>query len=205
VLLCPISDFALHFLYMKKLFSALAIGGMVLMGGGCAATNVVSSIIGNDKVEGRWLLAFDLPEGWVMVMEYDEPRESVVTPDENVTHDLATVIVQSTDKAIVQGGTPDTATVPVETYVTKEYASIRVDHLDARRIIPADAQDLGNGFSTSEGRYYFVSSSGEKYQFVITSDDNDLTEEIAVILSAKTVTVFTDTPAEPTAEVQTNE
>lgn len=190
---------------MKKLFSALAIGGLVLMGGGCAASNVVSSIIGDDNVEGKWRLAFDLPEGWVMVAEYDEPRENIVTPDQNVTHDLPTVLLQSTSKAIVQGGAPDAAIVPAETYVTKDYSSIRVDRLDERRIIPKDAEDLGNGFSTSEGKYYFVSSSGEKYQFVITSDDKDLTDEIAVILSATTVTVFTDTPVEATAEAQTNE
>lgn len=202
---CPFSCLALHFLYMKKLFSALAIGVMVLAGGGCAASDFVSSIVGDTNVEGKWRLAFDLPEGWVMAKEYDEPRENVVTPDQNVTHDLATVILQSTEKAIVQGGRPDAAKVSEETYVVANYSSIRVDRLDERRIIPKDAEDLGNGFSTSEGKYYFVSSSGEKYQFVITSDDKDLTDEIAVILSAKTVTVFTDAPADATAEVQTNE
>jgi hypothetical protein len=190
---------------MKNLFSALAISVFVLAGAGCAASNFVSSIVGGGNVEGPWRLAFDLPEGWVMVKEYDEPRENVVTPDQNVTHDLPTVLLQSTSKAIVQGGTPDVATVPAETYVTKEYAVIRVDRLDERRIIPKDAEDLGNGFSYAEGKYYFVSSSGEKYQFVITSDDNDLTDEKAVILSAQTVTVFTDAPADATAEVQTNE
>lgn len=190
---------------MKKLFSALAIGSMVVMGGGCAASNVISSIVGNDTVEGKWRLAFDLPDGWVMVTEYDEPRENVVTPDQGVTHDMPTVILQSTEKAIVQGSAPDAALVPVETYVTRDYSSIRVDRLDARRIIPKDAEDLGNGFSTSEGKYYYVSLSGEKYQFVITTDDKDLTDEIAVILSAEIVTVFIDVPEEAMAEVQTNE
>lgn len=190
---------------MNKLFSALALSSVVLLGGGCAASNIVSSIIGNNDVEGKWRLAFDLPEGWVMVTEYDEPRENVVIPDQNVTRDLPTVILQSTDKAIVESGTPDAAKVPAETYVVRDYASIRVDRLDTRRVIPTDGEDLGNGFSTSEGKYYYVSASGEKYQFVITSDDKDLTDEIAVILSAVTVTDFTDTPAEPTVEVQTNE
>ncbi len=202
---CSFSFSALHFVHMKKLFSALAIGVMVLAGGGCAASNFVSSIVGDANVEGKWRLAFDLPEGWVMAKEYDEPRDTVVTPDQNVTHDLATVVLQSTEKAIVEGSRPDAATVPENTYVVANYSSIRVDRLDERRIIPKDAEDLGNGFSTSEGKYYFVSPSGEKYQFVITSDDKDLSDEIAVILSAKTVTAFTDAPADATAEVQTNE
>jgi hypothetical protein len=198
-------NFQLHCFYMKKLFSALALSGVVLVGGGCAASNIVSSIVNGDAVEGKWRLAFDLPENWVMVREYDKPREEAVTPRQNVTRDLPTILLQSTDKSIVQGGTPDVEKVPAETYVTADYSIIRVDRLDERRVIPKDAEDLGNGFSTSEGKYYFVSSSGEKYQFVITSDDEDLTDEIAVILSATTVTVFTDAPAEPTAEVQTNE
>ncbi len=190
---------------MNTLVLALAMSGIVLLGGGCAASNIVSSVVGNADVEGKWRLAFDLPEGWVMVTEYNEPRESVVTPNQSVTRDLPTVILQSTEKAIVEGGTPDAAKVPAETYVVRDYSSIRVDRLDTRRIIPKDGEDLGNGFSTSEGKYYFVSASEEKYQFVITSDDNDLTDEIAVILSAVTVTDFIDAPAEPTAEVQTNE
>lgn len=190
---------------MNKLFSAVALSVIVLAGGGCAASNIVTSIIGEETVQGPWRLAFDLPEGWAMVKEYDEPTTSAIAPDPNVTRDLQTVIVQSTNKVILQGARPDVSLVSEDTYVIADYSLIRIDRLDERRVIPRDAEDLGDGFAVSEGKYYFTAESGEKFQFTITSDDNDLTDEIAVIRSAKLVTEFTDTPAAPTAEVQTNE
>ncbi len=189
---------------MKTFFSAFAVGMLVLMGGGCAASGIVSSITGNGNVEGKWRLAFELPAGWVMVGEYDAPKTDPVIPSQDVTRDAATIMLQSTEKAIVESGVPEN-TVSTETYVTSNYTFIRVDVLDARRVIPRDAENLGNGFFFAEEKYYFVTEAGEKYQFVISQNGGDDAVARAIILSAKPVTVFTDAPAEPTAEVQTNE
>lgn len=191
---------------MKQFFLAFTAIVLVLTGAGCAASNLWSSMSGSENVEGPWRLAFDLPEGWVMVKEYDEPRNEAITPSQTVSHDLETIILQSTEKAIVESGTPKDS-VSAETYVTSEYTMIRVDRLDARRVIPSNAEDLGNGFSVAEGKYYFQTSSGEKYQCVVTNNGGDENLAKTIILSAKLVTVFTDTQAAASGEngVQTNE
>jgi len=179
---------------MKNIFISLVLGVLVLAGAGCAASGMISSLSGDANVEGKWKLAFDLPEGWAMVKEYDEPRIDAVTPSQEITHDLSTVILQNTSKAIVEGGLPKD-TVSSDTYVTSAYTMIRADRLDPRRIIPKDAENLGNGFFLAEGKYYFQSSTGEKYQFVVTNNGGSEETARAIILSAKVVTVFTDVTA----------
>lgn len=173
----------------------MVLGVFVLAGAGCAASGVLSSLSGDSNVEGKWKLAFDLPEGWVMVKEYDEPRTSAVTPSQEVTNDISTIILQNTSKAIVEGGLPQDSVSP-DTYVTSAYTMIRADRLDPRRIIPKDAENLGNGFFLAEGKYYFQSSTGEKYQFVVTNNGGSEEMAKAIILSAKVVTVFTDAQTE---------
>jgi hypothetical protein len=192
---------------MKKFFLSLVVGVMIFAGAGCVGSKLTSPFSQNEEVEGVWRLAFDLPSGWVMVKEYDAPRKEAVMPSQNVTRDLPTVIVQSTAKAIVKSGMPDAA-VSNETYVTSSFAQIRVDKLDARRVIPSDAEDLGNGFSFADGKYYFLTASGEKYQFVITTNGEDDAAARSVILSAQPVTRYVDTPSAVTIEpddVTTNE
>lgn len=201
---------------MKHFFLSFVVGFLVLAGAGCAASNIFSSLSGSDVVEGKWRLAFDLPPGWVMVKEYDSPRKEAVTPSQDVTHDLATILLQSTEKAIVDHGTPG-ATVSTDTYVTSNYTEIRVDKLDTRRVIPSDATDLGKGFSYAEGKYYYQTESGEKYQFTVTASYensvegydalNDSTVK-AIVLSARPVTKYTDTQAAgsvDSGDVKTNE
>lgn len=172
---------------MKFLALTLVASALVLLGAGCAASKIFSSLDPSDSVvEGRWKLAFTLPKDWVMVQEYNAPRKEAVTPSQEISYALQAVILQSTAKAIVESGTPDEA-VAADTYVTSDYAFIRVDRLDDRRIIPKDALDEGNGFFSAEGRYYLQTSTGEKYQFTITNNGKDIDDIEKIIFSASVV------------------
>ncbi len=202
---------------MKKFFSALAISGMVLMGGGCAASNIISPISSDNDIEGQWRLAFALPEGWVQVEGYSQPNTELPTLSQDVDHTMGMVTLQSTEKPIARTTTP-AESIAKDAYVTENYTKIDVDWLDARRPIPKDAEDLGNGFwkaapiandctpGSCTTTYYLQAPDGEKYLFTVWQEGQDLTVAEAVILSAEPVTVFTDTvPSAEVGEVQTKE
>lgn len=184
---------------IKRLFGALMLGTILLAGGGCSSSSQTAT------VEGKWRLAFNLPEGWAMVKEYNEPRKEAVTPDQNVTHDLPTVIIQSTSKAIARTSTPEAA-VPADTYVSSNFTKIVAYKLDPRRNIPSNATDLGNGFfqdtdavnvctgdNVCRATFYYVTPNEEKYQFTVYTNMQSTDAARAVILSAQPVTSFTDT------------
>lgn len=181
---------------------------LVLMGAGCA--NSLPLVGGSDTVEGKWRLAFNLPEGWAMLKDYDEPINKEIVPSEDVTRDLSDIIVQSTSKAIVGGGIKPDSDIGTDTYVSSGFAKIHVFRLDERRIVPSEANDLGEGWYSvklcEEGEdctiygqynydYYLVTESGAKYKFNITTNDFDVQSAIDVIMSAKEVTDFTDAPS----------
>ena len=175
---------------------------MVLAGAGCAWGGGAK----NESVSGKWFLSFDLPEGWIMAEEYDAPRTEVVTPNQEVNQGMKTVVLQSTNKAIVPNGQAPTAEVSADTYVLENFTIIDVYKLDPRFVISKSAEDLGNGFAAADGKYFFTAPDGSRYQFVVKT--NSQSDEIAkkVILSAKLVTDYTGTTPNATAgEVSTNE
>lgn len=192
---------------MKSLFAALA-ASLVLLGGGCADRIPLISAPEPEKVLGNWVLSFELPSGWVMVEDYSEPRNEATTPSLDITHDQPDVIIQSTSKAVVAGGIAPDASVDTTTYVFSDFTRIHVYHLDERRIVPSEAEDLGDGWyrlklcevgedCTIYGQhnydYYYV-TEGAKYRFSITTNGQDVSDAVDVIQSAKEVTVFTDGP-----------
>lgn len=196
----------------------LSLGALVLLltGAGCAS-NIVSSITGNDAVEGKWKLAFDLPEGWVQVAGYAQPNEKLPTLSQDVNHTMGMVTLQSTEKPIARTTKPADS-ISKESYVMEDYTKIDVDWLDSRRSIPKDATDLGNGFwkaapvasdcqpGSCTTTYYLQTEAGEKYMFTVWQVGQEPSVAEAVILSAKPVTEFTDTvPPVEVGEVKTKE
>ncbi|MEK7632919.1 MAG: hypothetical protein AAB473_03955 [Patescibacteria group bacterium] len=201
---------------MKRLLLSISAAVLLLTGAGCTS-GIVSSITGGNAVEGKWKLAFDLPSGWVEVVGYAQPNESLPTLSQDVNHTMETVSLQSTDKPIARTTTP-VDTISKEGYVSTDYTKIDVDTLDSRRSIPKDATDLGSGFWKAAGvandckpgscttTYYLQTSSGEKYMFTVWQVGQEASVAEAVILSAKPVTSFTDTvPAATASDVKTNE
>ena len=188
---------------MKRLLLSFGAAVLLLTGAGCAS-NIVSSITGEGNVEGKWKLAFDLPSGWVQVVGYAQPNTELPTLSQDVNHTMGMVTLQSTDKPIARTTTPATA-IAAESFVTSNYTKIDVDWLDSRRSVPKDATDLGNGFwkaapvvsdcapGSCTSTYYLQTESGEKYLFTVWQVGQEASVAEAVILSAKPVTVFTDT------------
>lgn len=168
---------------MKKLLFALV--GVVLLGAGC---------FGGKTVEGDWWLAFDLPNGWVMTQDYAVRNEDTDQFSLDVSREDAEVVLQSTDQPIlfVNGE-----------YSTNDFSRIRVLQLDQSRIIPRDAEDLGDGFfkedmcATDEGENcgeygqfrYYLETETAKYQFIVEHAGDTANETEDVILSAQPVTV----------------
>ncbi|MCR4312574.1 MAG: hypothetical protein NUV56_04810 [Candidatus Uhrbacteria bacterium] len=191
---------------MKKLLIGTA-AALLLLGAGCASR--IPILGGGDSVEGMWNLAFDLPEGWAMVRDYEAPRYSMVVPTEDVSRDHTDVIIQSTTKAIVTGGISPEATVDAATYVGEDYTLIHAYRLDQRRVVPSEAEDLGDGwyrlklcedgedcmiYGQYNYEYYFIAGSGAKYKFSIITEGQDPARAIETIQTAKEVTNFTDSP-----------
>ncbi len=200
---------------MKRLLFSLGAAVLLLTGAGCAS-NIVSSI-GGGNVEGKWKLAFDLPSGWVQVEGYAQPNKELPTLSQNVNHTMGMITLQSTEKPIARTTTP-AESIAVESYVTTNYTKIDVDWLDSRRSVPKDATDLGNGFFRAAAStepcdpgscttsYYLKTDAGEKYLFTVWQNGQDISVAEKVILSAKPVTVFTDTvPVVTVGGVKTSE
>lgn len=172
---------------------------LLIMGAGCLS--------GQREVTGDWYLAFDLPSDWVMVDDYNNPGSKAVELDYDVDRIDSEVVLQNIDKPIVfsNGVTPEES-VPADSYVMTNGTRITVTHLDPRRVVPSEAEDLGDGFSQvklcDEGgecqrdgahnyEYYFVQDAN-KFKFqVSTHAENKQTaiaEAESIIRSAKLVT-----------------
>lgn len=200
---------------MKRFLFSLGAAAMLLVGAGCSSS-VLSSITGGG-VEGKWDLAFTLPSGWVEVAGYAQPNTELPTLSEDVNHTMEMISLQSTNKPIARTTTP-AASIAAESYVSSNYTKIDVDTLDSHRSIPKDATSLGNGFwkaapstkacepGSCTTTYYLQTSEGAKYMFTVWQNGQDISVAEAVILSAKPVTVFTDTvPAASVGDVKTGE
>lgn len=130
---------------------------------------------GNKPVEGDWVLTFDLPKDWVMVAPYQ---------DEDI--DLETGIERTDSEVWLQ---ENDATTPV----------IKVSHLDTRRVIPSEAEDLGDGFfrqtvcDEAQGQEclgvepyeYYLESESSKYKFIIDTELVDRSTVEDIIFSAE--------------------
>lgn len=175
-----------------------ALAALVLVGAGC---------LGSKEVEGKWRLAFDLPEGWIMAEAYRADLDEVVTVSTEVTRDASDVVLQSTALPVYAGGVKPQDSVDARTYITEDFTLIQVYRLDESRVIPSKAEDLGEGWyrlklceigedCTLYGQYnydyYYRSPLAGKYKFSIATDGQDVERAIAVIRSAQAVTVFTD-------------
>ncbi|MEK7183029.1 MAG: hypothetical protein AAB776_00155 [Patescibacteria group bacterium] len=188
---------------MKKVI--LALGLLLAVGGGCVSLGK----LGGDKVvEGDWSLAFDLPSGWFMTAPYQSPNTEAVVPTQSVEKLDNEIYLQTTDKAILTGGVGAEASVPADSYVTLEGNSqIRVSRLDPRRVVPSEAEDMGNGFSKVKlcddggeceiyGHHnydYYLETEDAIYKFIVYGQDINQIEDI--IKSAEVVTA-TDESAE---------
>lgn len=181
---------------MKKVI--LGLGLLLAVGGGCAA----GGLGGDKKVEGDWFLAFDLPSGWVMTDPYQEPNTDDVTPSQDVNREDNEIFLQTTDKAIVTGGVKPDSSVPEDSYVVRGdgYSQIRASRLDPARLIPSEAEDLGDGFFRVKlceagedcqiyGHHnydYYLDAGDAKYKFILIG--GDVEEMIDIVTSAKVVT-----------------
>ncbi len=183
---------------IKQMLLVGFFGTVLLIGVGCFASQINQNV---SQIEGEWQLTFALPSDWVMVKEYSEPEKKVVTPSQEVTKELPSVVLQSTNKAIVRISTPDVV-VPVDSYINSDFSKIIVYLLDPRRKIPSDAKNLGNGFfqdtvvsnnctgdSICQATYYYVASTGEKYLFSLYTNKQRIDTAQSVVLSAKVVIV----------------
>ncbi len=158
---------------------------------------------GEKIVTGDWYLTFDLPTDWVTLAPYQRPNTEATVTSAEISLALNEVYLQTTDKAIVIGGIVPEAAVSIDSYVLlmPDHSQIRVSRLDPSRIIPGEAEDLGNGFFKVKlcednadcqiyGRHnydYYLETDEAKYLFVSFGQDTDEMEDI--ILSAKIVTV----------------
>lgn len=181
---------------MKKLL--LALGLLIVVGAGCVS---LGKLGGQKVVEGKWLLAFDLPSSWMMAVPYQSPSNKAVTPSDAVQHNDNEVYLQSTTKAILLGGIAPDTSVSADSYTDLSgNLLIKVSQLDPRRVIPSEAEDMGHGFFKVKlcedgedcqigGRYnydYYLKTDTTNYKFIVYGDDINQAEQI--ITSAEVVT-----------------
>ncbi len=180
---------------MQKLF--LSLGAVMLLGAGCLN-------LGGDKVvSGDWYLAFDLPEGWIMADDYTAPSDERVDLDREISGEDNEIVLQNTDKPIIFGGIQPDEAVPADSYVAGSGTRIDVTRLDARRLIPDEAEDLGDGFfklklcednedctlGGKDNYEYYFDAGTDKYRFEAYSSDNNQFDEVEdIIRSAQVVT-----------------
>lgn len=181
---------------MKKAFAVFVVG-LAVVGFGCAeapkaapqTSDNGTSLIAEEKVEGVWHLAFDLPTGWVMVPQYTEDDDKKPT-EGIIDNQMTDVVLQSTDKIIALTGSSE---LEEGTYVTDGYIYIRAFRIDKSSIIPAEAEDIGNGFSKLEkgvNLTYYMRGEYANYKFVVYWDEQEISVAEGVITSAKEVTDF---------------
>lgn len=181
---------------MKKLL--LGFATLTLLGAGCAG------VLTGKPVTGEWALAFDMPEGWVMVQPY-QASATPINIDGDIEATDSEVYVQSTSAHILTGGVgieEDRASLFGD-YLTYDdsWTQIQVLRLDPRRVIPGEAEDLGDGFfketlceeggeCTQYGAsrfVYYLKTEGTNYKFTVLSSNADMTDAEEVILSAQVV------------------
>lgn len=179
---------------MKK-FLMLGLMALVLVGFGCT---------GSARDE-RWVLSFDLPEGWVMYAGGNS--RFAADPSDEVNPQLADITLQSTTEAIrISDRAPkpeDPTTYGGQPIRSADYAYIVVQRLDERRRIDESAEDLGKGFwrvkECEEGEdcqlngaynytYYLVQENA-KYKFSIVTNGQSPDRAIEIIQSAKPVKI----------------
>ncbi|MBT3230719.1 hypothetical protein HN358_02975 [Candidatus Uhrbacteria bacterium] len=179
---------------MKKVF--LGLFALVLLGAGCMPSTAV---------EGDWFLAFDLPNEWVTVRQYQLDSEPVPI-EEGVSREISDIVLQSTSANVYSssGYMPETEAFQALGDVNMDdFTYIRALKLDERRVIPSESEDLGDGFYRLKlcedgdecqiaGRlnydYYFVTEDS-KYQFMVWQQGRDMDDAQDVILSAEVVTL----------------
>jgi hypothetical protein len=183
---------------MKKLLVGFL--GLLLVGAGCLP-------VANKPVDGKWKLAFDLPQGWVMVVPYEASGEGKVKPvSDGVRRNDSEVFLQSSNQPIcfTSGG-------PCKEGAATEGTVISVSAIDSHRALPKNREDLKNGFSRvklcedggecqigNAGNYeYYLETETGNYSFKYNGDAKNVE---SIIKSAKMVTHFTDLPS---VEVQT--
>lgn len=161
---------------MKKIL--LFAATIALVGAGCLGG-------GNKPVEGDWVLTFDLPKDWVMVGPYN--LDSPIDLEGEIERTDAEVWLQSTDTFVYPSsgaGLSDDqlAEYGIDEILYTDFSLVKVTHLDSRRLIPEEAEDLGDGFYRvklcEDGEecqiggahnydYYYETENG-KYKFDIT-------------------------------------
>ncbi|MFA6130803.1 MAG: hypothetical protein WC730_00875 [Patescibacteria group bacterium] len=185
---------------MKKLLIPLV--GLLFLGAGCLGFGS-----GGQAIVGDWWLNFSLPQGWVVTRDY---RASDATAKLNTEIDssLSDLVIQSTDKLILTSGQAADLSGgnTADQYINENYTAIRVFHLDARSIVPSEAEDIGDGFkkldlcATSEtctydgsSRYvYYFETGVEKFKFTILQNGQTIDVAESTIKTAQLVTAFTE-------------
>ncbi|MFZ2681706.1 MAG: hypothetical protein WAZ14_01260 [Patescibacteria group bacterium] len=182
---------------MKKLLVVL--GALLIVGGGCLSLGKGG---GQKTVEGDWYLTFSLPVGWLTLAPYQEPDTKAVDTVKTITRDLNEIFLQTSDKPIVSAGAAPEVDVPAESYVSiNEHTQVRVSRLDPRRVVPSEAESLGDDFyklmlcedggdCQLSGRYnydYYLKTDDANYKFIVYGQDITAAEKI--ILSSKLVTL----------------
>jgi len=183
----------------KILLSMLA---LLLAGVGCFSTNqeeVQDSVAGS----GEWNLAFELPDGWVMVPHYQ--NDVAIETASALDPSLSDVVLQSTEKNIwMSAGTSPNEEQLLElggedSVVYDDYTYIRVVEFAPNSVIPSEAEDLGDGFFRvmlcedggecqlgGKSNYeYYLETDDQKYRFYINQNNQDLSVAEEVILSAE--------------------
>ncbi len=179
---------------MKKIFALLF--GLVLVGAGCSGSTA----------EGDWYLAFDLPNDWIMTQAY---REGDKEEGVDATRDHVEIFLQNVDAHMIFGGSePDAeeASRLLRDIVRDDMIRISVSRLDERRIIPSEAESLGEGWyrlapcsetPDDEGcvddgttmTYYLEADSGDKYLFRVSVRGHEISEAEVVLMTAEEVTL----------------
>lgn len=128
-----------------------------------------------------------------MVPQYAEDFEKPIT-SRPINSQLTDVVVQSTNKVIALTGHSD---LPEGTFITDDYTYIRAFRMDKASIVPAEAEDIGNGFSRlvqGVNATFYMKGQYANYKFVVYRDNADLSVAENVVKSAKEVTDFVATP-----------
>lgn len=183
----------------------ILLGALLLIGAGCLS-NTKQTASEEEIVyeKGDWYLSFDLPSGWIMTTQYKMGAEDPALDD--ISTDLKDIVLQSTEKSVFTSAgiisEEEQVRVDEGKVVTDDFAYIRVLKLDSRRIVPSEAEDLGDGFykvklcddggecqlgGSYNYDYYFVSGD-TKYQFLIILEGQSIEVAEKVILSAQPVT-----------------
>lgn len=122
-----------------------AFAAVILMGAGCAGAGGGSVDVDEQPLaRGAWQVLFDLPENWVMVAPYDVDDN---VPPAMTDWDANEVVIQSTGKLILRtsGGTEENTEKDPSMVEQGDAVKITVRRIDPRRVVPSEAEDLGNG------------------------------------------------------------